>query len=345
MGLLELNMDRLNEFFKNTNLNFWENQEIDKFVKNAFSVGYNKTVEDAFTKELGLIQLNFSYNDFFNLQKDKNVVRYFEKFINEEEDFDDILFYIAENNSEDFFKLYEDNFTSNSIDFSSLERSASFSPSEPSEYLEANYSLERDDNEEIDFSSIINELDKRISFAIRIKDLLVSNRDFGQDNLTNINLINIIENQVKKNINQSEYFGKNGFLRHILNQSFELQKNTENFFNEDLLRTKEFFDKTLDQLQYLKKYIEDYRDRNLARRSSYKSRRNLEVVPSVEETYDILNFNKKPSLDKLTEKLGLSLNKGIFINTFAVNRIRNYRDDIKKIKSEVEPIINEWDEE
>ena len=92
MGLLELNMDRLNEFFKNTNLNFWENQEIDKFVKNAFSVGYNKTLEDAFTKELGLIQLNFSYNDFFNLQKDKNVVRYFEKFINEEEDFDDILF-------------------------------------------------------------------------------------------------------------------------------------------------------------------------------------------------------------------------------------------------------------
>ena len=149
MGLLELNMDRLNEFFKNTDLNFWENQEIDKFVKNAFSVGYNKTVEDAFTKELGLIQLNFSY-DFFNLQKDKNVVQYFEKFINEEEDFDDILFYIAENKSDDFFKLYEDNFTSNSIDFSSLERSASFSPSEPSKYLEANYSLERNDNEEID---------------------------------------------------------------------------------------------------------------------------------------------------------------------------------------------------
>ena len=50
MGLLELNMDRLNEFFKNTDLNFWENQEIDKFVKNAFSVGYNKTVEDALLK-------------------------------------------------------------------------------------------------------------------------------------------------------------------------------------------------------------------------------------------------------------------------------------------------------
>ena len=221
------------------------------------------------------------------MQKDKNVVRYFEKFIKEEEDFDEILFYIAENHSDDFFKLYEDNFTSNSIDLSSLERSASFSLSEPSEYLEANYSLERDDNEEIDFLSIINELDKRISYAKRIRNLLVSNRDFGQDNLTNLNLINIIENQVKKNINQSEYFGKNGFLRHILNQSFELQKNTENFFNEDLLRTKEFFDKTLDQLQYLKKYIEDYRDRNLARRSSYTSRRNLEVVPSVEETHDI----------------------------------------------------------
>ena len=35
----------------------------------------------------------------------------------------------------------------------------------------------------------------------------------------------------------------------------------------------------------------------------------------------------------------------IYENKFAVNRIRNYCDDIKKIKSEVEPIINEWDEE
>ena len=82
-------------------------------------------------------------------------------------------------------------------------------------------------------------------------------------------MINIIENQVKKNINQSEYFGKNGFLRHILNQSFELQKNTENFFNEDLLRTKEFFDKTLGQLQSLREYVEVYRDKNLARRTSF----------------------------------------------------------------------------
>ena len=80
------------------------------------------------------------------------------------------------------------------IDLSSLERSASFSLSEPSEYLEANYSLERDDGDEIDFSSIINELDKRISYAKRIKNLLASNK-FGQDNLKNSNLINIIENQ------------------------------------------------------------------------------------------------------------------------------------------------------
>ena len=76
-------------------------------------------------------------------------------------------------------------------------------------------------------------------------------------------MINIIENQVKKNINKVKYFGKNGFLRHILNQSFELQKNTENFFNEDLLRTKEFFDKTLGQLQSLREYVEVYRDKTL----------------------------------------------------------------------------------
>ncbi len=345
MGVLELDLERLNDFFKNTDPEFWENQAIDKFVKKAFSIGYKKSIEDVFTKDLDLIQLNFSYSDFFNLQKDKNVVRYFEKFIKEEEDFDDILFYIAENHSDDFFKLYEDNFTSNSIDLSSLERSESFSRSLPSEYLEANYSLERDDGDEIDFSSIINELDKRISYAKRIRNLLASNRDFGQDNLKNSNLINIIEDLIKKNINKSEYYGKDGFLRHILNQSLDLKENTENFFNEDFFRTREFFDKTLGQLQSLREYVEVYIDKNSARRTSFLSRRNLEAVPSVEETYDFLNFNKKPSLDKLTEKLGFSLNKDIYENTFAVNRIRNYRDDIKKIKSEVEPIINEWDEE
>ena len=110
-----------------------------------------------------------------------------------------------------------------------------------------------------------------------------------------------------------------------------------------IFSNKRFFDKTLGQLQSLREYVEVYRDKNSARRTSFLSRRNFEGVP--EETLDILNFNKKPSLDKLTEKLGLSLNKDIYENTFAVNRIRNYRDDIKKIKSEVEPIINEWDEE
>ena len=175
-------------------------------------------------------------------------------------------------------------------------------------------------------------------------NLLSSNKNFGQDILTNSNLINIIENQIKKNINQSEYFGKSGFLRNLLNQSFNMQEKIEFFFNEDQQRTEEFFDETLGQLQHLKEYIEVYRDKNSARRrTSFLSRRNLESVP--EETYDILNFNKKPSLDNLTEKLGLFLNKDIYVNTFAVNRIRNYRDDIKKIKSEVEPIINEWDEE
>ena len=39
MGVLELDLERLNDFFKNTDPEFWENQAIDKFVKNAFSVG------------------------------------------------------------------------------------------------------------------------------------------------------------------------------------------------------------------------------------------------------------------------------------------------------------------
>ena len=43
--------------------------------------------------------------------------------------------------------------------------------------------------------------------------------------------------------------------------------------------------------------------------------------------------------------MNITLNKDLFINSFAMNRFFQYYSDIRKIKSNVLPIIEEWKEE
>ena len=111
MGSIILDIEKLNNFFVNTdNRNSWENKEIEKFIKRAFLIGKDKTVEDVFEKELGLISLQFDHYEFFKLSKNKNAVQFFNKFIKEKEDFDDVLFDLAENNYNEFYWHYHNLF-------------------------------------------------------------------------------------------------------------------------------------------------------------------------------------------------------------------------------------------
>ena len=50
------------------------------------------------------------------------------------------------------------------------------------------------------------------------------------------------------------------------------------------------------------------------------------------------------TLDRLTRKLNLTINKDIFVNTFAMNRFFQYYNDIRRFKSDISPIIGEWKE-
>ena len=47
MGSIILDIQKLNNFFVNPdNQNSWENQEIEKFIKRAFLIGKDKTIEE-----------------------------------------------------------------------------------------------------------------------------------------------------------------------------------------------------------------------------------------------------------------------------------------------------------
>ena len=50
------------------------------------------------------------------------------------------------------------------------------------------------------------------------------------------------------------------------------------------------------------------------------------------------------TLNRLTRKLNLTINKDIFVNTFAMNRFFEYYNDIGTFKSDISPIIGEWKE-
>lgn len=371
MGSVILDMERLVNFFSNPDIDAnWENSEIDKFVKSAFSIGLNTTIEDVFEKDIGLVQLYISYLDFFSLSQNEFAISYFNRFMENEEDFDDILFDLAENNFDDFFKLYQDSFKSkkeapkklkDNISLSDIETQNPFAPIDERRYEAASYSYYERDNSDIDFDAILNEIEEKLSFANKILNQLKSNRNLGQDNLSNTSLKEIIRTQIDKN-KQDRDFSKLNFLENLFEQSTLLKIEADKFFKEDYSRTKYFFEKTVNELQHLKASVLDFRSNEFDKRGLRDLNLNFSAAPAIsdkESTEDYINeLNKaadilrsvegqtsKPTLEKLTKKLGISLNRDIYNNSFAVSRITDYSLNIKKAKSEILPIIEEWNEE
>ena len=198
MGSIILDIQKLNNFFVNPdNQNSWENEEIEKFIKRAFLIGKDKTIEDVFEKDLGLISLQFDHYEFFKLSKNKNAVQFFNKFIKEKEDFDDVLFDLAENNYNDFYWLYNDNYHP-PIERPKLEISASVSESfESRNTIVENFS-QREDEIQSDIKPIIKEIEAKIEFVEGILYQLKLKRDMGQENLLNDNIKNLIHSHIYK---------------------------------------------------------------------------------------------------------------------------------------------------
>ena len=356
MGSIILDIEKLNNFFVNPdNKNSWENEEIEKFIKRAFLIGKDKTIEDVFEKELGLISLQFDHYEFFKLSKNKNAVQFFNKFIREKEDFDDVLFDLAENNYNDFYWLYNDNYHP-PIERPKLEISASASESfESRNTILENFS-QREDEIQSDIKPIIKEIEAKIEFVEEILYQLKSKRDMGQENLLNDNIKNLIQSHIYKRMKEGSYPEEISYWEKLLNSTSAQIEEADNFFNDDYSRTREFFERTLSDLENLKYQIlnidlnEFGADKNFSSNLNeiYDDSFSVEMSSVYPGSYDFeeeIPETIEETLDRLTRKINITINKDLFVNTFAMDRFFTYDKDITKMKSEVLPIIEEWEEE
>ena len=356
MGSIILDIQKLNNFFVNPdNQNSWENQEIEKFIKRAFLIGKDKTIEDVFEKDLGLISLQFDHYEFFKLSKNKNAVQFFNKFIKEKEDFDDVLFDLAENNYNDFYWLYNDNYHP-PIERPKLEISASASESFESRNTIAENFSQREDETQSDIKPIIKEIESKIEFVEGILYQLKLKRDMGQENLLNDNLKNLIQSHIYKRMKEGSYPEEISYWEKLLNSTSAQIEEANDFFNNDYSRTREFFERTLSDLENLKYQIlnidlnEFGADKNFSSNLNeiYDDSFSVEMSSVYPGSYDFeeeIPETIEETLDRLTRKINITINKDLFVNTFAMDRFFTYDKDITKMKSEVLPIIEEWEEE
>ena len=356
MGSIILDIEKLNNFFVDPERgNSWENEVIEKFIKRAFLIGKDKTIEDVFEKDLGLISLQFDHYEFFKLSKNKNAVQFFNKFIKEKEDFDDVLFDLAENNYNDFYWLYNDNYHP-PIERPKLEIPASASESfESRNTIVENFS-QREDETQSDIKPILEEIESKIEFVQGILNQLELKRDMGQENLLNDNITSLIQSHIYKRMKEGAYPEELSYWENLLNSTSAQIEEANDFFNDDYNRTREFFEKTLSDLENLKDQIlnidlnEFGVDKNFSSNLNERSDDSFSVEMSSvypgsydfeEETPETI----EETLRRLTRKINITINKDLFVNTFAMDRFFTYDKDITKMKSDVLPIIEEWEEE
>jgi hypothetical protein len=356
MGSIILDIEKLNNFFVNPdNRNSWENKEIEKFIQRAFLIGKDKTVEDVFEKELGLISLQFDHYEFFKLSKNKNAVQFFNKYIKEKEDFDDVLFDLAENNYSEFYWLYDDNYHP-PIERPKLEISAS--EPEPIENSNAIFKniYEKEDQPISEVVPIITEIEAKIEFTRQILYQLELKRDTGQENLLNDNVKNLIQSHIYKRMKEGVYPEELSYWEKLLNSTSAQIEEANVFFNDDYNRTREFFERTLSDLENLKDQILNIDLNEFGVDKNFSSNLNerfddsfsVEMSSVYPGSYDFeeeIPETLEETLVRLTRKINITITKDLFVNTFAMDRFFTYDKDITKMKSDVLPIIEEWEEE
>ena len=355
MGSIILTIEKLNQFFINPDgSNSWENSQIKEFVERAFLIGKDKTIQDVFEKELGLLSLQFDYYEFFKLSKNKNAVQYFNNYIKEKEDLDDVLFDLAENNYNEFSFLYNYNYTP-IIEKPYLEVSAS----EPNPFENRSASskniYEKEDESRSEVATIITEIEIKIEFARKILNQLKLKRNVGQENLLNDNVKNLLQSHIYKKMKEGANEKELNHWESLLDDASKQIEEAHQFFDQDYNRTADYFERTLQDLLTLKDNIlntdfyDNESDINFNSRISEKYEDEFSVVMNnmSSSSYDFEEDDPETleeTLDRLTRKLNITINKDIFVNSFAMVRFFEYSDDISKMKSDILPIIEEWKE-
>lgn len=312
MGRMSITIDDIRHHLEDGSNGYYKNNEEQLFLEDFYKIGFDLKAYDVLDQKIERYpQINFEYDDLkalnLNLLNDN-----FLYFLNQNQKYEDLLFDIA--------KDYYDNF----LEYSS-ECKTIF------EMVKGTF------KKETSYEDLVEKIDKKIYQLKRIIDVQLRNQE---------ELSNLFDDDISKLLERKYYIRGSLYFNDLMTEIQKLERNTSNFFKNDSFRTLKFLNNAIEKYEDLKVkllnleerygvdlYASDKRSYADMQEKIMYSPNLLEPQNSANEANNFLSLDEL--LNKISSKMKVPLNKDIYINFLALNRIDEHFRDISAFRDKI----------
>lgn len=312
MGRMSITIDDIRHHLEDGSNGYYKNNEEQLFLEDFYKIGFDLKAYDVLDQKIERYpQINFEYDDLkalnLNLLNDN-----FLYFLNQNQKYEDLLFDIA--------KDYYDNF----LEYSS-ECKTIF------EMVKGTF------KKETSYEDLVEKIDKKIYQLKRIIDVQLRSQE---------ELSNLFDDDISKLLERKYYIRGSLYFNDLMTEIQKLERNTSNFFKNDSFRTLKFLNNAIEKYEDLKVkllnleerygvdlYASDKRSYADMQEKIMYSPNLLEPQNSANEANNFLSLDEL--LNKISSKMKVPLNKDIYINFLALNRIDEHFRDISAFRDKI----------
>ena len=312
MGRMSITIDDIRHHLEDGSNGYYKNNEEQLFLEDFYKIGFDLKAYDVLDQKIERYpQINFEYDDLkalnLNLLNDN-----FLYFLNQNQKYEDLLFDIA--------KDYYDNF----LEYSS-ECKTIF------EMVKGTF------KKDIKYEDLVEKIDKKIYQLKRIRDIQLRSRE---------ELSNLFDDDISKLLERKYYIRGSLYFNDLMTEIQKLERNTSNFFKNDSFRTLKFLNNAIEKYEDLKVkllnleerygvdlYASDKRSYADMQEKIMYSPNLLEPQNSANEANNFLSLDEL--LNKISSKMKVPLNKDIYVNFLALNRIDEHFRDISSFRDKI----------
>ena len=288
-----------------------------RFLNDFYGIGFIKRSNEVLDLNLKKYpQIDFTYDNLTRIESDKFNSN-FKQFLKSNVQFDDVLFYIAENYFETFMSFKSEHITQFEIIKKTYIKRPNFEEFVKKIGIKIDY-----------FQDLLD----RVRFSVEsdklnVRDLSSSLKAIKFDK-DNYELFNDITKQITdfENMNQ-KYFDRDK-LETI--RYFEIAIRTLENIRNQLTFNETRYDRYMDN----KNYIQNI---NFEMSSPMMKSSNSEQFDELNEVNLVENFNELSN--KIFDEIGTRINSDIYINFPALSRLCEHYDDINELKNKVGNIL------
>lgn len=312
MGRMSITIDDIRHHLEDGSNGYYKNNEEQLFLEDFYKIGFDLKAYDVLDQKIERYpQINFEYDDLkalnLNLLNDN-----FLYFLNQNQKYEDLLFDIA--------KDYYDNF----LEYSS-ECKTIF------EMVKGTF------KKDIKYEDLVEKIDKKIYQLKRIIDVQLRSQE---------ELSNLFDDDISKLLERKYYIRGSLYFNDLMTEIQKLERNTSNFFKNDSFRTLKFLNNAIEKYEDLKVkllnleerygvdlYASDKRSYADMQEKIMYSPNLLEPQNSANEANNFLSLDEL--LNKISSKMKVPLNKDIYVNFLALNRIDEHFRDISSFRDKI----------